>query len=104
MDTNQPQQPGFGENQIPPVKKSVGPMVGLVIVIILIVLGGIYFWKEMEYKKNDVGYDQNTDEMYAIQNQNDSDEINTIEADLEATNIDTIDSEINSIDTELQAQ
>ncbi|MFM2357589.1 MAG: hypothetical protein RJA61_326 [Candidatus Parcubacteria bacterium] len=103
MDTNQPQQPVFGGNPIPPTKKSVGPMVGLVIVVILIILGGIYFWKEMEYKKEQAQYGQN-DEMYIIESQSDSDEVSSIEADLQATAIDSIDTELGSIDTELQAQ
>lgn len=84
-------------------KKSVGPMVGLVIVVIIIILGGLYFWKE----QTDKAYEDTMmekDEVAMINEQSSSDEVSLIEADLQATSINSIDTEYSAIDAELQAQ
>lgn len=84
-----------------PQKKSMGPMIGLLIILIVIILGGLYFWNQTA----DMPYENtSTDELGVIQQQGTSDEVSSIETDLQATVIDSIDTELGNIDAELQAQ
>ncbi len=115
METNQPQENTPIEqsaNQVifTPEKKSHGPLVGLSIIVILIVLGGIYFLKEKAdygdtYLYDDTAYQyQNSEDLQKIESQSSSDEISAIESDLQATNVDGIDSGFGNIESEFQAQ
>lgn len=104
MDINQPQNnpaPSF-INPLQPEKKSVGPTIGLVIVVILIILGGIYFWNQQQNKDSDSMAVEN--EAMMIKEQGTSNEVSSIEADLNATNLDNLDQELGNIDADLQAQ
>ena len=62
-----------------PDKKSNGPLIGLIVIIIILVLGGVYMWqsnKDTLQKGDAVG-------------SGDSTELNTLEADLNATDTST---------------
>jgi len=48
MDPQQNQMAGAPEN------KSFGPLIGIIVIIALIVIGGLYFWGGM-FSKEDVG-------------------------------------------------
>jgi len=84
-----------------------GPIVGSVIVIVVLVLGGLYF---LGKKVSEEGVfapepeaiqnapDKVTD---ALQEQGTSDEIADIEKDLDATILDELDAELKDIETEL---
>jgi len=66
----------------------------VVVILVIVVLGGLYFWNEQRTStevapESDATLDQ-------INSQNQSDDTSSIEADLEATDIETIDSEINA--------
>ena len=84
-----------------PEKKQTGSIIGSIIVIIVIIVGGLYFWGT---KSDDVPEVPPTDlepteEVPmadpigdALRKAAESDDLNAIEADLNATNIDNIDS------------
>lgn len=66
-----------------PEKKSNGALVGLIIIIIILIIGGIYVW---QVRKNSA-------EKNAIQSENitaeDSNNLNSLETDVNNTNTDT---------------
>ncbi len=96
-------------NPIPPQKEtapgprtssSIGPLIGIVIVIAIIVLGGMYFWgQRVEQTGNAVEGDTATQ---SLQNQGTSDDLAAIETDVSSTQLDSLDSELGNIDAELQ--
>ncbi len=70
---------------------SAGPVIGIIVILVIIILGGLYFWGQRE------GNDEVlNEELDAINLQSDSDEVDTIEADLNATDIENLDSEMNA--------
>jgi CHASE3 domain sensor protein len=94
------------DNQYNTEKKSVGPAIGLVIIVVLIVLGSVYFWNDR--KSNDAAnslnnstdsLEQSSDTriMGEIESQSSSDELDAIDADLQSfgeANIDGLDSDL----------
>ena len=108
MDQNQPiQNNGEPTVEAPQNKSSIGSIVGTIIIIALIILGGLYFWgKRIEEAKstqnviNDqTGSTETTDtdqEAAAIKSMSSSDDINSIEADVQSTNLDNLDAELNA--------
>jgi len=95
----------------PHTDKSIGPAIGIIVIIAVIVLGGLYFWgQRIDQQKAVTPVVQDTsttvqqDAMMqasadAMQAQNTADDTATIEADLSATNVTTPDPgvvEINS--------
>lgn len=77
-------------------QRPVGPMIGLIVIILLIILGGIYFWTNRDTPIN--GPENNTettDDLGRIESQSNSDEAAAIDSDLEAyseSDIDSVDS------------
>lgn len=84
--------------------KSSGPLVGVAIIVIVLIVGGFYFWKTK------INVPAPTDQLPTIQSggeadavvnqlqtQGTSDEINAIEKDLNATDLNTIDSDLGSV-------
>ncbi|MDP3875128.1 MAG: hypothetical protein Q8Q22_01245 [bacterium] len=70
---------------------SNGLVVGAIVILAIIILGGLYFWSQR------VGEKVSTDEVIEnINQQNNSDEAATIEADLDATDIENLDAELNA--------
>ncbi|PIP86459.1 hypothetical protein COV42_01565 [Candidatus Campbellbacteria bacterium CG11_big_fil_rev_8_21_14_0_20_44_21] len=84
----------------------VGPIAGAIIVIIIIVLGGLYF---IGKRAGEIDTTEGVSEEVApedaavleLEKQDNSDELEAIESDLEATNLENLDEEIENIDTEL---
>jgi len=101
--------PGSGAPQPEAPKKQYGPMIGIIIIIALLALGGLYFYG-MQLMQSDTQMEdtQTTEESDAIttqlQMQSSSDEVDAIEADLEATSIESLDSGAEEFEGELQAQ
>ena len=88
-------------NIINPLKKKVeiGPFVSLVIILILIVIGGLYFWTERLTREN-VDNSQNNSTSTSTQfNSGKSDSTNTIEGDLKATSFNSIDEDLKDLNT-----
>lgn len=95
------------ENKQTP-QKPMGPVVGIVIIVILLILGGFYFWgaqltdteKEVKITAEEIINQEDT-ALENLQSQSNSDEIDAIEADLNTTDLENLDSELNAIDLEL---
>ncbi len=85
-------------------KKSAGPLFGIIIIVVLIVLAGFYFWAQlgdrdvMTAEEIAAEIDPNLE---SLESQSLSDEIADIEADLDATGLDDLDMELEDIDLEL---
>src|SRR3989344_498803 len=100
-------------NQTPPVqrevasKNQVGPIIGSIVIIIIIIFGGLYF---LGKKVSDEGVFAPTTEeilgetdtaLQTLEIQGTSDEVSTIESDLDATILDDLDAELGNIEAEL---
>ena len=86
-------------NQIPPLQqtqqKSVGPVVGIIIIVIVLIIGALYFWGAR------LNTETPQDELQTTP-LSDSDEVDAISADLSATVINsTVDSNTAAIEGEL---
>lgn len=92
-------------NQMPPMptlapKKSSGPLIAVIIILVLIVIGGMYFLGQRMNK--DYGVPSQTDQITASLNQQGAtDDLNSIEADLNATQVDNLDQGAAVIEAEL---
>ncbi len=89
-------------------KSSIGSIIGTIIIIAIIILGGLYFWgkriDEARMKEGLVSNDteetspvvDDNMEANAIMSVTGSDDLNSIEADLKATNLDNLGAELNT--------
>jgi len=96
------------QETVAPEKKQTGSIIGSIIVIIVIIIGGLYFWGTRT--DNSVVDDgivaPPTDTTIPMQDPigdalkeiSESDELDAIEADLNATDINSIDSDVNQIE------
>jgi len=76
-------------------ESSAGPVIGTVIILAVIVLGGLYFWGQRADSEPAMTEEQVQEQVNMIQEQSTSDATADIEADLNATDIDGLDSELN---------
>lgn len=92
--------PGAGSsNMMPTEKKTVGPVIGLIIILIIILLGGIYFWMSRDKavpmnNLNSTNQEEQVSASNEITTQGSSDDTSSIQADLEAfgeSDIDSVD-------------
>jgi len=91
-----------------PEKKQTGSIIGSIIVIIVIIIGGLYFWGTRSTTPTDVietpsvnpGEEVPMQDPIgdALKNTSNSDELGDIEADLNATDINSVDGDVNSIE------
>lgn len=102
MDTFNPNQmPGF-QGQVE--KKSSGPLIAVIIILALIVVGGLYFLKERASQNTYVPESSVSDPITeSLMQQSSSDDLDSIEADLNATNLDNLDQGAAVIQAELQS-
>ncbi len=89
-------------------KSSIGSIIGTIIIIAIIILGGLYFWgkriDEARMKEGLVSNEQvestpvedDNMEANAIMSVTSSDDLNSIEADLKATNLDNLGAELDA--------
>lgn len=93
-------------NQMPPIpgtqqKKSSGPLIAVIIILLLIVIGGLYFLGQR--MDRDYGVPSQTDQITeSLKTQSSSDDLNSIEADLDATEVNNLDQGAAAIEAELQ--
>lgn len=75
---------------------SLGPIVGTIIILLVIILGGLYFWGERAKRLNTVDDSsaQSAGDIQNITTQSSSDATADIEADLKATDIDSVDANL----------
>lgn len=81
----------------PPKKQNIGPIVGIAIIVLLILVAGLYLWGERAKKRAESGQnaaqiqnapDSKTDRLNA---QGSSDSASSIEGDLSATDLNNLD-------------
>lgn len=87
---------------------SVGPLIGSIIIILIIISGGLYFLSTLvSIKKNQIQTKQETEQqnettvIEETAKQSSSDSVADIETDLEATNINTVDPKVDELLNEL---
>jgi len=78
-------------------KKSVGPIIGIIIIVIVLIAGALYFWGATLNKSEAL---PPITEPAPLSN---SDSLENINADLSATAINGLDDDLNAIDAELDA-
>lgn len=110
MDNKQPpmNQPVNQSPMYPHQERSVGPVIGLVVILVIIVIGGIYFWHSRQTGQNPAAPGPATNQTEPQQNaeqsvdtiktHSSSDDVASINADLNNFN----QNDINSVDTELK--
>ncbi|MDP2705154.1 MAG: hypothetical protein Q8O71_01995 [bacterium] len=93
------------QNPLPnkPVASSVGPLVGIIIVVIIIVLGGMYFWGQRVDRSGIDPMLENDAMTQSLENQSSSDDLTAIEADIDNTDLENLDAELNQINSDLEA-
>ncbi len=93
------------ENQVSNEESKIGPIIGIIIVVIVLIIGALYFWGEKLNKEKmgaptnttattnqPVATDASTDSIVAkLGNQNTSDDLTSIANDLSATVRDSVD-------------
>ena len=97
----------MGGNMMPPMpeeKSHFGAISGIVIIVVILALGGLYLWgKELNNQEpatsesnvmNEATVDSSTQ---ALETQGTSDNISDIEADLNNTNLENLDADLKSI-------
>jgi hypothetical protein len=101
----------FNPNQMPPMqgpiekKSSIGALVAVIIILVLIVVGGLYFLKERVSQPAYVPppIEEQKDALTeSLNQQNASDDLGSIEADLSNTDLDNIDQEASAVEAQLQ--
>ena len=106
-DTAKESAPGTSEQHAPNAR-SFGPLVGIIIIIVVLLIGAFYFFntKVDELQETELlPTIQSGGETEAIVNQLEtqgtSDDIGAIEEDLNATDLENLDTELNQILNEL---
>jgi uncharacterized protein HemX len=92
-----------GTKQLPPHKSNeTGPLIAIIIVVLVIVLGGLYFWGQRLNESSTTAGDQSAAAQEAqtqkIKTVNSSDDVNAIQADLNATSYTSVDSNLNNME------
>ncbi|MFA7193710.1 MAG: hypothetical protein WC087_02240 [Candidatus Paceibacterota bacterium] len=77
----------------------VGPLVGSVIIILIIILGAFYLFSTIKEKVNVEVENPETTQTETV---NESDEITDIEAELNSTEVEDMEEELKSIEAEFQ--
>lgn len=76
---------------------SAGPIIGIIILIAVVILGGLYFWGQRvnnQIAPTETNIDPTTE---AIKAQSTADDTSSIEADLNFTDVDNLDAELNAL-------
>ncbi len=88
-----------GENKEPQAivfqekDSKIGPIIGSIIIIFIIAIGGIYFWSTQIEKINTEIMESDNEEGFI-------EDVNQIDAELEAIDFEAIDSDLQAIDEE----
>jgi hypothetical protein len=84
----EPNNPTETSNTVVHKEGSVGPVIGTIIILAVILLGGLYFWGN---RNNSADLNSDSDieaQVQDIETQGNSDDLNSIESDLNNTNYD----------------
>lgn len=89
---------------VKPAESSMGPIIGTVIILAVIILGGLYFWGERTRNMNPSGNEAasvtattsatSDAELNALRTQSNANDTASIEADLQNTDIDNLDASL----------
>ncbi len=79
----------------PSQQKEIGPVAGSIIVILVVLAGGVYFWGSKIAKNDQAGSVEN-------QAKSDSFGIKSSKSDINASELDNQDKELNKLDQEIQ--
>ena len=92
-ETNNLNNTNIPENPNTPTENgsSIGPIVGTIVILLIIVLGAFYFWGERKSSTPNV---DNT--VQDIKMQDKSDDTSSIEADLQSTDVESVDAQLNA--------
>jgi len=116
MDEQQAQNPQQTPSMTPPVNpikkpenpKSVGPAIGIVIIILVIILGALYFWGQtIDRREAMINQQMSEMEQQSEENlpaQSSSDDLSSIEADLNMADFDSLGNEFDSVEAGASAQ
>lgn len=129
MNEETKQPPEFNESELRMPEHTIAPEVtehhnriglilGLLIVLLVLILGGLYLWYSTAFMPTPIGQPegerfvpempnepemQNAEaEVQKLNTVSTSNEIEAIEADIESTDLDQMDAELNAIEAELQ--
>ena len=83
------EQNNMSMNSVPQTASRAGQVIGVIIILLVILLGSLYFWNNRTDKMRD-------ETLNSINSQSDSDTASAIEADLDNTDIDNLDAELNA--------
>ena len=84
-------------------KKPIGPAAGVIIILVLIAIGSIYFWNQKITENKNMQATTTPEALIdQLKNQSNSDELNSIEADLNAADLSSLDTEKTMIETGLK--
>ena len=78
-------------------------MIGIIIVVLVLVLGGLYFWGVQVTKQDTPAYPAEINEDVTVPLST-TDSIDALEADLANTNTEALDTELDQIGAELDAE
>lgn len=92
----------------------IGPILGVLVLILILVLAGLYVWGGMLSKEqveveqrqiinNEPETPRAEADVHILQTTSPSDELEAIEADLDGTDLDSLDAELTAIEAELNA-
>jgi len=102
MSSDIPQDAGTGS----PHKKPLGPVIGIIVIIVLVIFGGLYLWGGILSQKamtpEEILNEEDT-QLTELQTQGTSDEVADIEADLGTTDLEGIDAELEEIEQEFES-
>lgn len=83
---------------------NVGPIIGSIIIIVLIVLGGLYFWGYIINKQHVNAPTTDEPKVEEVKTEEIADpDVDEINNELNSTNVDEVDSELNQIDAVFDA-
>ncbi len=88
-----------------------GPILGIIVIIMALILGGLYLWGSMlstePVQETIINNEPETPRAEAdvqiLNTMSPSDDLGAIEADIENTDIDSLDAELQTIDLEIEA-
>lgn len=100
LNQNQVPSPQPMMTNVSPEKKSAGPLIAVIIILLLIVIGGLYFLGQR--MNDDYGVPETGDQVTeSLNQQSTSDDLNSIEADLNATETDNLDQGAAAVESEI---
>jgi hypothetical protein len=102
----QPQEPALAQAAAQPAEKTskLGPVIGIIIVVSLLILGGLYYWgsqlSTQEPSAEDI-LSQEDSLQVDLAAQGTSDELDAIEQDLLRTDLDTLDEDMAQLESSM---